>query len=125
MDDERNDKLPSLEIAMIGTLLMASAICVRLWFIMADIRQALTDPMTMAVLITEDSIKADNKAAEDMLNSARLGFADTERVVAVFSVALILIAIALVVRVWRRPHVARNSVAQQSQRTKRKRPLTP
>lgn len=87
---------------MIGTLLMASAICVRLWFIMADIRQALTDPMTMAVLITEDSIKADNKAAEGMLNSARMGFADTERVIVVFSVALVLIAAALVARVLKR-----------------------
>ena len=102
MDDERNGKIPSLEIAMVGTLLMASAICVRLWFIMSDIRQALTDPMTMAVLITEDSIKSDNKAAEGMLNGARLGFADTERVILVFSIALVLIAVALVARVWRR-----------------------
>lgn len=83
---------------MIGTLLMASLICVRLWFIMADIRQALTDPMTMAVLITEDSIKSDNKKAEGMLENARLGFEDTERIVALFSVALLLIAVALVVR---------------------------
>lgn len=110
---------------MIGMLLMASAICVKLWFIMADIRQALTDPMTMAVLITEDSIKADNKKAESMLESARLGFADTEKIIGLFSVALALVALALVVRVWRRSDVARNEDALQSQRTKRKRPLTP
>lgn len=124
MDDEPKGNLPTLEVALIGTLLMASAICVRLWFIMGDIRAALTDPMTMAVLITEDSIKADNKAAEAMLGSARLGFADTEKVVAVFSVALVLIALALVVRVWKRQGVARNSPARQSKQTKKERPLT-
>jgi hypothetical protein len=102
VESERNGKLPSLEIAMVGILVMASAICVRLWFIMSDIRQALTDPMTMAVLITNDSIKADNKAAEGMLNGARLGFADTERVILVFSVALALIAVALTARVLKR-----------------------
>ena len=102
MQNEKSGNLPSLEVAMIGTLAMASAICMKLWFIMSDIRQALTDPMTMAILITEDSIKADNKASEGMLNSARLGFADTERIIGVFSVALILIAIALAVRVLKR-----------------------
>lgn len=102
MEREPRSKLPALEVAMVGTLLMASLICVRLWFIMADIRMALTDPMTMAVLITEDSIKSDNKKAEGMLESARLGFEDTERIIGVFSVALIVIAVALVARVWRR-----------------------
>lgn len=124
MAGEPRGKLPALEVAMIGTLLMASLICVRLWSIMSDIRSALTDPMTMAVLITEDSIKADNKKAEGMLDSARLGFADTEKVVGVFSVALILIALALAFRVWRRPGVARDSSDQQNGQTKRKRPPT-
>jgi hypothetical protein len=100
--DAPRGKLPALEVALVGTLIMASAICVKMWMIMADIRQALTDPMTMAVLITEDSIKADNKKAEGMLEGARTGFADTERVVVVFSVALILIAVALVARVLKR-----------------------
>jgi hypothetical protein len=102
VDGDQSGKAPALEVALIGTLLMASAICVKLWFIMADIRMALTDPMTMAVLITEDSIKSDNKKAEGMLESARVGFEDTERIVGVFSVALIVIAVALVVRVWKR-----------------------
>lgn len=103
MDDGPRGKLPSLEVALIGTLLMASLICAKLWFIMEDIRMALTDPMTMAVLITEDSIKADNKKAEGMLENARAGFADTEKVVGIFSVALIVIAVALIVRMFKRP----------------------
>lgn len=102
MESEQRGKLPALEVAMVGTLVMASLICVRLWMIMSDIRQALTDPMTMAVLITEDSIKSDNKKAESMLENARLGFEDTEKIVGVFSVALILIAIALAMRFVRR-----------------------
>lgn len=119
MAGEQRGKLPSLEVALVGTLLMASLICVRLWFIMGEIRSALTDPMTMAVIITEDSIKADNKASEGMLNNARVGFADTEKVVGLFSVALILIAIALAIRVVARK--APDSTAVQDQRTKRKR----
>jgi hypothetical protein len=121
---EPKGKLPSLEVALIGTLFMAALICLRLWFIMADIRQALTDPNAMAFIITDNGIKSDNKQAEVMIDNARLGFHDTERVVAIFSVALLLIAVALVVRIWQRPVVAPGIAGQQSQRTKRKRPLT-
>lgn len=122
MADEQKGKLPTLEVALIGTLLMASLICVRLWFIMGEIREALTDPNAMAFIITDGgSIKSDSAKAEGMIEGARLGFQDTERVVAVFSVALILIAIALVVRVWRRPNVAPGAIGQQIGRTKRKR----
>lgn len=123
MGDEQRGKLPTLEVAMIGTLLMASLICARLWFIMADIRQALTDPMTMAVLITEDSIKSDNKKAEGMLENARIGFADTERIVGLFSVALILIAVALTVRIYKGS--ATRNADQHDRQTKRKRPASP
>ena len=125
MEGEPRGKLPTLEVALIGTLLMASLICVRLWYIMGEIRDALTDPNAMAFIITDSGIKSDSKKAEGMLESARLGFADTERVVAVFSVALILIALALVARLWRRPDVARDAIARQNGRTKKKRPLTP
>jgi hypothetical protein len=119
--DEQKGKLPSLEVALIGTLFMASLICVRLWFIMGDIREALTDPNAMAFIITEGSIKSDSEKAEKMLGSAQAGFADTERVVGVFSVALILIALALAARLWRRPDAARDTIARQNERTKRKR----
>ena len=125
MEGEPRGKLPTLEVALIGTLLMASLICVRLWFIMGDIREALTDPNAMAFIITEGSIKSDSEKAEKMLGSAQAGFADTERVVGVFSVALILIALALVARLWRRPDVARDAISRQNGRTKKKRPLTP
>lgn len=106
---------------MVGMLAMASAICFRLWFIMADIRSALNDPMTMAVIITEDSIKADNKKAEGMLEGARIGFADTEKIVGLFSVALILIAVALTVRVVKRRNDARKVPGTSGQPTKGKR----
>ena len=124
MAGEPNGKLPTLEVALIGTLAMASLICVRLWFIMDDIRLALTDPNAMAFIITDNGIKSDNKQAEVMIDNARLGFYDTERVVAVFSVALILIALSLAFRIWKRPLVAPRIANLQSQRTKRKRPLT-
>lgn len=124
MDDEPSGKAPTLEVALIGTLVMASLICVRLWQIMSQIREALTDPNAMAFIITEGSVKSDSQKAEQMLGSAQAGFADTEGVVAIFSVSLALIALALVVRVWRRPDVARNTASLQSGRTKRKRPLT-
>lgn len=124
MADEPKGNSPTLEVALIGTLIMASLICVRLWQIMSQIREALTDPNAMAFIITEGSIKSDSQKAEQMLGSAQAGFADTEGVVAIFSVALALIALALVVRVWRRPSVARNPSSLQSVRTKRKRPLT-
>lgn len=86
---------------MIGTLAIASAICVRLWFIMEDIRLALTDPMTMAVIVTDDGIRADNKKAEGMLEGARHGFQDTENALAVFSVCIIMIALAMAMRIYR------------------------
>lgn len=98
---EKNN-LPSLEVALVGVILMGSAICVRLWSVLADIREALTDPQTMAVIITENSIVADNKKAEGMLNGARNAYADTEKVVALFSVALAIIGVALMVRLIRR-----------------------
>lgn len=101
MADEPRGKLPTLEVALLGTLAMASAICVRMWLIMSDIREALNDPNAMAFIITDNGIKSDNAKSETMLNHAREGFADTERVVALFSVALALVAIALFVRIYK------------------------
>lgn len=124
MAGEQRGKLPALEVALIGTLGMASLICLRLWFIMDDIRLALTDPNAMALIVTEGTIKSDSAQAEGMLDNARLGFHDTERVVAVFSVALALIGIALVFRVVRRPVVAPGNCWTTDKQTKRKRPLT-
>ena len=56
MRDERNEGVKILEWAMVGTLAIATAICVRLWFIMEDIRLALTDPNAMAFIIADDKI---------------------------------------------------------------------
>jgi hypothetical protein len=51
--------MPTLEVALLGTLFIADAVCVRLWMIMEDIRLALTDPGAMAIIVTEDSIKSE------------------------------------------------------------------
>jgi type IV secretory pathway TrbD component len=120
--DEPRGKLPTLEVALLGTLAMASAICVRMWLIMSDIREALNDPNAMAFIITDNGIKSDNAKSETMLNHARDGFADTERVVALFSVALALVAIALFVRIYKAD--ATRPAVKQALHTKRKRPAS-
>lgn len=124
MADEPRGKLPTLEVALVGTLAMASLICVRLWFIMGEIRDALTDPNAMAFIITDNGIKSDSKKAETMLANAQAGFADTERVVGVFSVALLLIAVALTIRILK-PSFATRTGDQPVRQTKRKRPASP
>ncbi len=101
MRDERNEGVKILEWAMVGTLAIATAICVRLWFIMEDIRLALTDPNAMAFIIANDKIHSDSKHAEDMLNGARAGFRDTENALAVFSVCVLMIALAMAMRIWK------------------------
>lgn len=102
----RNERPPTakvnvLELALVGTLAIACAICVRLWFIMEEIRLALTDPNAMAFIITDNGIKSDSAKAEGMLNSARHGFADTETALSIFSVCLVMICLALALRFWR------------------------
>lgn len=87
-----------LEVALVGTIAIACAICVRLWFIMGQIRGALTDPNAMAFIITEGAIKSDSQAAETRLSNAQSGFRDTEGALAVFSVCLAMIGLALVMR---------------------------
>lgn len=91
----------ALEIALVGTLLIASAICARLWFIMGQIRDALTDPNAMVLIVTEGSIKSDSAKAEAQLAGAQAGFRDTEGALAVFSVCLAMIGLAMIVRFWR------------------------
>jgi len=86
---------------MVGTLAIATAICVRLWFIMEDIRLALTDPNAMAFIIADDKIHSDNKNAESMINGAKAGFHDTENALAVFSVCVMMIALAMAMRIWK------------------------
>jgi hypothetical protein len=87
---------------MIGTMFVASAICVRLWYITASIRKAITDPHTMALIITEDSVKSDNASSEAMLNGARSGIDETEASLMLFAVCLAMIGAALVARIFRR-----------------------
>ena len=89
---------PTLEMALVGTLFIADAVCVRLWLIMEDIRLALNDPGAMAIIITDNSIKSDSARVENQLNTARSAFEDTERATAVFSVCLALITLALLAR---------------------------
>jgi hypothetical protein len=93
--------LKALEVALVGTLLIASAICVRLWFIMAQIREALTDPNAMVLIVTEGSIKSDSAKAEAQLAGAQSGFQDTEGALAVFSVCLAMIGLAMIMRFWK------------------------
>lgn len=85
-------------MALVGTLFIADAVCVRLWLIMEDIRLALNDPGAMAIIITDNSIKSDSARVENQLNTARSAFEDTERATAVFSVCLALITLALLAR---------------------------
>ena len=73
----KSKTIPTLELALLGTLIIADAVCVRLWMIMEDIRLALTDPNAMAIIITQDSIKSDNARVENQLNTARSAFEDT------------------------------------------------
>lgn len=111
MRDASDDGVKVLEWAMVGTLAIASAICIRLWFIMEDIRLALTDPNAMAYIIADDKIHADSKKAEDMLNGAKAGFHDTEAALAVFSTCVGMIAIAMIVRLLRSRSQMRHEVA--------------
>lgn len=97
----------SLEVALGGTLVIASSICIRLWFIMGDIDRTLNDPMAMAFIITDSGIKSDSSAAETKLNDAAASFHDTEKMLAVFSVCLVMIGIALIVRVVKRSYAKR------------------
>ncbi len=87
-----------LEVALVGTLAIACAICVRLWFIMGQIRSALTDPNAMAFIITEGAIKSDSLSAETQIANAQSGFRDTEGALAIFSVCLAMIGLALIMR---------------------------
>lgn len=98
MADERSDS-GNLQLALIGTLIVADAVCVRLWFIMEEIRLALTDPNAMVLLITDDKILSDSKTSENMLESAKGGFHDAERAVLVFSTCLVVITFAMAMRV--------------------------
>lgn len=117
---EREDNsLSNLELALIGTLVIASTICIRLWFIMGDIDSALNDPGAMVYLITDNGIKSDSEGAEQKLNSAAAGFQDTEKLLAVFTVCLAMIAAALAIRMLKKPAFARKTVAIQNKRTKK------
>lgn len=98
MGDERQSKVQPLEAALVGTLAIACAICVRLWLIMAEIREALTDPNAMAFIIVEGSIKSDSAKAESQLANAQAGFRDTEGALSIFSVCLAMIVLALIMR---------------------------
>jgi hypothetical protein len=88
----------TIELALVGTLAIASAICLRLWFIMGQIREALTDPRAMAFIVTEGGVKSDSAKAETQLANAQSGFQATEGALAVFSVCLAMIGLALVMR---------------------------
>ena len=101
MVKEKSKTIPTLELALLGTLFIADAVCVRLWMIMEDIRLALTDPEAMVVIVVDGAIKSDSAHTEKQLNSARSAFEDTERATAVFSVCLALITIALLARMLR------------------------
>lgn len=94
----KSKTIPTLELALLGTLFIADAVCIRLWMIMEDIRLALTDPNAMAIIVTEGSIKSDSLKVENQLNTARSAFEDTERATAVFSVCLALITLSLLAR---------------------------
>lgn len=96
---EKSDDSSNLQIALIGTLAIADAICVKLWLVMEEIRLALNDPHAMAFIITDDKVVSDSKKAEAMLESAQSGFRDTESAVLLFSVTLTLITIAMVLKV--------------------------
>ena len=96
---EKSDNSGNLQIALIGTLAIADAICVKLWFVMEEIRLALTDPNAMAFIITDEKVVSDSKKAESMLQSAQSGFKDTESAVLLFSVTLTLITSAMMLRV--------------------------
>jgi hypothetical protein len=98
---EKSKTVPTLELALVGTLFIADAVCVRLWLIMEDIRLALNDPGAMAIIITDNSIKSDSSRVENQLNTARSAFEDTERATAVFSVCLALITLALLARMMK------------------------
>lgn len=91
----------NLKIALIGTLAIADAICIKLWFVMEEVRLALTDPNAMAFIITNEKVVSDSKKAEAMLDSAQRGFKDTESAVLLFSVTLTLITLAMMLRVGR------------------------
>jgi hypothetical protein len=109
----------TLELALVGTLAIASAICLRLWFIMGDIRAALTDPNAMVLIVTEGSIKSDSARAETQLANAQSGFRATEGALAVFSVCLAMICLAMAARFWKARAEARRPLPSVSQRAKK------
>jgi len=99
-----------LEMALIGTLVVADMICVRLWFIMGSIREALTDPNAMALIIVDGVIKSDSANAEQQLNAAQGGFRDTEGALVVFTVCIAMITLAMVYRITlKKPELAPSS----------------
>jgi hypothetical protein len=99
VDAKESKPVHVLEMALIGTLVVADMICIRLWFIMGSIREALTDPMAMAFIITEGTIKSDSKKAEQQLDAAQHGFKDTEGALVVFTVCVAMITLAMVYRI--------------------------
>lgn len=107
---KRGNELSALELSMVGTMAIASSICVRLWFVITDIRKAITDPNTMALIITEDSVKSDNASAEAMLAGARSGIDETEASLMLFSVCLAMIAGALAVRLFQKKSLSGNDL---------------
>ena len=98
---EKSDDSGNLQIALIGTLAIADAICIKLWLVMEEIRLALNDPHAMAFIITDEKVVSDSKKAEAMLDSAQSGFRDTESAVLLFSVTLTLITLAMILKVAR------------------------
>ena len=120
MGDAKPSKIQPLELALVGTLAIACAICLRLWFIMEQIREALTDPQAMAFIIVEGSIKSDSAKAETQLAGAQAGFRDTEAALSIFSVCLAMICLALAMRFWKARAEARDplpSVARRGKKT--------
>lgn len=99
MGDEKKGNVRPLELALIGTLAIACAICVRLWFIMDQIREALTDPEAMVLIVVDGVIKSDSAKAETQLAGAQAGFRDTEAALSIFSVCLAMIVLAMVMRI--------------------------
>ena len=109
---------------MIGTLFIANVICIRLWLIMAEIREAVNDPMAMALIITDNGIKSDSAQAEQQLQHAQSGFEQTEQSTAIFSVCLAMITIAMIGRLIKKYFFAPKAITDYNQHTNKKRPLS-
>lgn len=118
MEAGSGNKVNALEVALVGTLAIAVAICVRLWFIMGEIREALTDPNAMVLIVTEGAIKSDSAKAETQLANAQAGFHDTEKALSIFSVCLAMITLALAVRFWKARAEARSPLLSAGRRSK-------